>query len=105
MADASLVGMTFQERAERVAENEASFRRLNEELGVMGVFVCECGDSDCRLPIRMSRERYEQIRENARHFFVRPGHEKPELELVIRREDDFLVVEKPDAVAHIVDPD
>ena len=31
-----------QERAERVAANETSFRRLNEGLGVMGVFVCEC---------------------------------------------------------------
>ena len=97
--------MTFQERAERVAANEAASRRLNEELGVMGVFVCECGEGDCRLPIRMSRERYDQIRENPRHFFVRPGHEKPELETVIRRDDEFLVVEKPEAVDHIVDPD
>ena len=97
--------MTFQERAERVAANEAASRRLNEELGVMGVFVCECGEADCRLPIRMPRERYDQIRENPRHFFVRPGHEKPELETVIRRDDDFLVVEKPEAVDHIVDPD
>jgi hypothetical protein len=95
----------LQERAERIAENEASFRRLNEELGVMGVFLCECGDADCRLPVQMARERYEQIRENPRHFFVRPGHEKPEAETVIRREEDFLIVEKPPAVDHIVDPD
>ena len=105
MPDASLTPMDFQERAERVAHNEVSFRRSNEQLGVMGVFVCECGEADCRLPVRMPRERYEQIRGNPRHFFVRPGHEKPELETVIRRDDDeFLVVEKPEAVSHITDP-
>lgn len=97
--------MDFQERAERIAENEASFRRLNEQLGVMGVFLCECGEADCRRPVRMSRERYESIREHPRHFFVRPGHEKPDVETVLVREEDFLVVEKPEAVDHIVDPD
>lgn len=105
MPDASLILMDFQERAERVAHNEVSFRRSNEQLGVMGVFVCECGEADCRLPVQMSRERYEQIRSHSRHFFVRPGHEKPELETVLRRDDEFLVVEKPEAVSHITDPD
>lgn len=89
-------------RAERIAENEAAFRRLNEELGVRGVFVCECGDSDCRLPIQMSRERYERIRAHPRHFFVRPGHEKPDVERVIEQEDGFYVIEKPESVGHIV---
>jgi hypothetical protein len=52
----------------------------------------------------MERERYEQIRRHPRHFFVRPGHEKPDVETVIRRDEEFLVVEKPEAVDHIVDP-
>ena len=97
--------MDFQERAERVAHNEVSFRRSNERLGVMGVFVCECGEAGCRLPVQMSRKRYELIRANPRHFFVRPGHEKQEVETVIRRDDEFVVVEKPEAVGHITDPD
>ena len=105
MPDASLIDVDFQARAERIAENEAAFRRLNEQLGVMGVFICECGDAECRLPVRMGRERYEQVRGNPRHFFVRPGHEKPDVETVIRRDEEFLVVEKPEAVDHIVDPD
>ena len=104
MPDASLSPVTFQERSERIAENEASFRRLNEELGVMGVFVCECGEADCRLPIQMPRERYEQIRASPRRFFARPGHEKPDVETVIERYGDFVVIEKPPEVDHIVDP-
>ena len=90
-------------RAERIAANEASFRRLNEELGIMGVFVCECGEQDCRLPVQMSRDRYEQVRASSRHFFVKPGHEKPDVERVIARGDEFYVVEKPEEVGHIVD--
>jgi hypothetical protein len=97
--------MDWHDRAERIAENEAAFRHLNEQLGVMGVFVCECGDEDCRMPVQMPRERYEQIRAHPRRFFVRPGHEKPDVETVIERDDEFLVIEKPEAVDHIVDPD
>jgi hypothetical protein len=92
-------------REERIAENEDGFRHLNEELGVMGVFVCECGEATCREPVRMPRERYREIRSNSRRFFVRPGHEKPDVEAVVAREDAWTVVEKPDAVGHIVDPD
>ena len=91
-------------RAERIAENEDSFRHLNEQLGVMGVFVCECGDGDCRQHVQMPRERYSDIRRNPRRFFVRPGHEIPDVERVVEREVEWYVVEKPADVAHIVDP-
>jgi hypothetical protein len=90
-------------REERIAENEVAFRRLNEELGVMGVFVCECGDADCREHIQMPRAAYEEIRTSPRRFFVRPGHEHPDVETVVERADEWYVIEKPDDVAHIVD--
>jgi hypothetical protein len=88
--------------AERIAENEDSFRTQNERLGVMGVFLCECGDVNCREHVQMPRASYRAIRCNPRRFFVRPGHEIPYVEAVVEREDDWYVVEKPDAVAHIV---
>jgi hypothetical protein len=91
-------------RAERIAENEDAFRHLNDRLGVMGVFVCECGDPGCREHVQMSRERYTEIRADAYRFFVRPGHEAPDVETVIERCDAYYVVEKPRAVGHIVDP-
>ena len=90
-------------RAERIAHNEAGFRTQNERLGVMGVFVCECGDRDCRDHIQMPRDTYQAIRSNSRRFFVRPGHEKPDAEDVVERADSWNVVEKHDDVAHIVD--
>jgi hypothetical protein len=93
-----------QPRAERIAANEASFRHLNEELGVMGVFVCECADPACREHVQMPRARYEEIRSDPRRFFVKPGHEIPDAEAVIEREEDWLVVEKPPDVDHVVDP-
>jgi len=89
-------------RADRIAENEDGFRHLNEQLGVRGVFVCECGDATCREPIQMSREDYQSIRRNDRLFFVKPGHEKPDAETVIERGKDWYVVEKRPDVDHIV---
>jgi hypothetical protein len=90
-------------RAERIAENEDGFRHLNEQLGVMGVFVCECGDPTCREAVRMPRGRYQEIRSNPRLFFVKPGHEIADVETVVARDGGWYVVEKPDEVAHIVD--
>lgn len=86
---------------ERVAHNEAAVRELNERLG-MGTFLCECGDLDCTLPVRMPYEVYDSIRADERRFFVLPGHEMPEAEDVVVRRDDFLVVRKHDEVAGIV---
>ena len=92
-------------RAERIAENEDGFRHQNEELGVMGVFVCECGEASCREPVQMPRERYREIRANAHRFFVKPGHEIPDVETVVEQAGEWNVVEKPADVSHIVDPD
>jgi hypothetical protein len=90
-------------RTERIAENEDGFRRLNDELGVMGVFLCECGDPDCREHVEMPRDSYTEIRRNTRRFFVRPGHEITDVERVVEREPGWYVVEKPDDVSHVVD--
>jgi hypothetical protein len=90
-------------RAERIAANEDGFRRLNERLGVMGVFLCECGDADCREHIEMPRDAYRAIRAHPRRFFVRPGHELPDVEAVVERAEAWYVIEKPEDVSHIVE--
>ena len=101
-------------RAERVAVNEASFRELNESLETkvharlagphseLPGFVCECGDTNCMEVVRMTTMDYEAIRRDPRLFLVRPGHEIPDVEDTVRREDGFLVVRKHDEVADIV---
>jgi hypothetical protein len=51
---------------------------------------------------------YERVREDARHFLVAPGHEIPDVEVVVERNEAYYVVEKsaPDAerVAEATDP-
>ena len=102
-------------REERIAKNEASFRALNESIETevhgrlagehseLRGFVCECGDPDCVDIVRMTTMDYEAIRRDPRLFLVRPGHQAPDVEDVVRQEDVFLVVRKHDEVAEIVE--
>ncbi len=69
--------------AERIARNDAIFRKANEEireaaerLEVENVpFICECADPSCREILLLTLEEYREIRTNARHFINAPGHE------------------------------
>jgi hypothetical protein len=102
------------ERRERIARNESRFRDLNEALmtSVHGRvsrgsdrsgFVCECALSECLQVVSLPLAKYEEIRRDARHFLVAPGHELPDAEQVIERGDGFLVVEKHPDVAPLVE--
>ena len=100
-----------QLREERLARNEAVHRVFNESLEafqtklagtqILAGFVCECGDPDCVDIVKMGIGRYEKIRHNPRLFLVRPGHEIPDIEDIVNREDGFLVVRKHDNLADI----
>jgi hypothetical protein len=92
-----------QERKERIAKNEVSARDLNERFGIRR-FVCECGRADCTEVLHLPLEIYQSVRTDARRFIVAPEHDMPEIEDVVRRRDDWLVVRKRDEVAHVVDP-
>jgi hypothetical protein len=97
-------------REERLAANEARFREINEsaqpqrESRGEGRFVCECADRGCMAWIEVSPDAYAAVRADARRFLVSPGHELPDVETVVDRADGYFVVEKPEEVAHIVDP-
>jgi hypothetical protein len=93
---------------DRVAENEATFRRANEalllsfqELGPdeLAPFICECGDDRCTQTIRLKLEEYEEVREQAGRFVVVPGHEILEVERVVEASERYEVVEKPSRTA------
>jgi hypothetical protein len=95
--------MDEDDRRERLARNEALFRRVNEaiEAGRQDTdersrvaFLCECGALGCNELIDLPVAEYEAVREHPRRFFLVPGHEAPEVEDVVRREDGFNVVEK-----------
>src|SRR5581483_4553752 len=57
-------------------------------------FVCECADLDCRERIDLTAAEYEHVRAAPTRFVVRPGHERPSVERVVRRAGHYLVIEK-----------
>ena len=102
-------GMDAQGR-QRVAMNEATFRKINEGMetgqdpsGLL-TFVCECGRLGCNQLIQLSRAEYEVLRSNPRRFAVVEGHEIAEVEHVVEQTERYVVVEKAgDPEAEIVE--
>ncbi|HZB22618.1 MAG TPA: hypothetical protein VE444_02125 [Gaiellaceae bacterium] len=92
------------ERARRLAENEATMRKVNEVIREsahafgadvhMYDFLCECSRADCLEMISMNVAEYEAVRRLPERFALRPGHEVPEIEHVTDRNERFVVVEK-----------
>ena len=99
-----------REEKQRVAMNEATFRKVNEGMeagqddsGLL-TFVCECGRLKCTKLIKLTRPEYERVREDPRRFAIVDGHEILEAEAIVERHDRYLVVEKSgDPVAEIVE--
>jgi hypothetical protein len=99
-----------RESKQRVAMNEATFRKVNEGMeagqddsGLLS-FVCECGRLKCTRLLQLTRDEYEDIRENPRRFAIVDGHEILEAEEIVERHDRYLVVEKSgDPEAEIVE--
>jgi hypothetical protein len=95
-------------RDERLAGNEALFREVNERVAEVAThlleadgdggihFTCECGHAGCTEPMLMSLVEYGAIRSRATRFAVVPGHEEPEIENVVERHPNYLVVDKYD---------
>jgi hypothetical protein len=105
-------------RDERIGLNEAVFREVNERIEELSEsfdlgsapldLICECGDSGCAQPISMARAEYEEVRADARHFAVYPGHEIPDVELVVAKRNGYDIVSKnqgiPEQIAEQTDP-
>jgi hypothetical protein len=88
---------------QRVAMNEATFRKVNEGMEAaqdasgMLSFVCECGRLRCTALIELTRPEYEAVRAHPRRFAIVEGHEILEAEEIVERHDRYLVVEKTGA--------
>ena len=61
----------------------------------------------CTEPVSLTPVEYEEVRRNPKHFAILPGHDDPEIEVVVARNDRFAVVEKtePDAARVAVSED
>ena len=104
----------MDDRARRIAENEALFRDLNEHVGVVAhsfagggderafEFLCECGDASCADRVPMTLAAYEELRSSSVRFFVVPGHELPDVEVVVESHEAYYVIEKTGEAADIV---
>ena len=99
--------------SERVALIEAGFRIANERLAAweeryedttLERYYCECARPACREQLQLGKADYEAIRADPKRFLIRPGHEMDGFEVVVKATEDFAVVEKPDAMLHIVVP-
>src|SRR5689334_17850715 len=89
---------------QRAARNEALFREVNENIADLEerygttttepVYVCECADAGCAEQFGVDPDTYRRVRAQPRLFFVRPGHEQPQLERVVETHHAYLIVEK-----------
>ena len=104
--DCASVGRRMDKRGRRIAENEALFRDLNEEVGAVAHsfsatgedrtfdFLCECGNPACAQRVPVTLTSYEELRGSPVRFVVVPGHEIPDVERVIETTPAYYVIEK-----------
>jgi hypothetical protein len=103
-------------RFERQARNEALMREVNEriealekeaaDLGSSDLleFICECGREGCTTLVQLTLGEYEEVRTQDDRFAVSQGHETPDLENVVSRNERWVLVDKiPDAEPFVAD--
>jgi hypothetical protein len=95
-----LPSMGFRE--ERVAQNEATAREVNEAIQEFNTrptnsfihVACECGMEDCERVLTIRRPEYERVRSDPRQFVILPPHLISEVEDVVVKREEFFVVAK-----------
>jgi hypothetical protein len=106
-----------EERFERQARNEDLMRTVNERIAAADeraggwaapeerfAFQCECGaPGGCEDRVLMTLADYERVRSQRDRFAIVPGHETPEIEHVVEQDERYLIVDKRDAVEHLVE--
>ena len=97
--------------ATRIAKTESLFRDVNERIAESAsgvglpdaVFVCECADPTCTDRLTVDLDEYEQVRGEATHFLLAPGHEVSSVEQIVARRRGYQIVRKVEqAVAAVV---
>jgi hypothetical protein len=99
------------DRAQDAALTEAAFRIANERAarweerhrdGAAELYMCECAARPCRERVSLTREQYEAVRSDVRHFVIVPGHAIPDLETVVASFPTHQVIEKPNALMDLL---
>jgi hypothetical protein len=115
-------GDPLEPRLVQQARNEALIREVNERIesfdkslhdqgfrdsAMTFEFQCECGAGagqapGCEEQVEMTLNEYEELRAQDDRFVVHPGHERPELEDIVRKTERFLVVDKKPPAENVV---
>lgn len=107
-----------QHARDQLAKNEALFREVNERVKEIDRshnmsaadrwdFLCECGNGECMERVSLTVAEYERVRAHPAQFAVVPGHERPDVEVVVRATDEYAVIRKKpgeDRIARATDP-
>lgn len=109
--------MTDAHSKERMVNNEAAFRGMNQralayvnELNDIADedhaseflryddsplhFLCECADENCRQRVAIRPSSVKKIHANNRHFVVLPNHQVSSIEKVVKKLRNYYIVEK-----------
>ena len=90
-------------REERMAQNEAASREINEERGAAHQvdppgrriqIVCECALNACGRVIAITMDEYRRLRMDPRQFAVLPEHVISDIEWIVNENERFAVVAK-----------
>jgi hypothetical protein len=87
-------------QAVKAARNQALWREVNERIRVrVGApgdveFFCECADLDCTKSLHLNVAEYDRIRTSPVRFPIAFGHEVPQVEDVVEKNDHYVVVQK-----------
>ena len=100
------------QRQQRAGAGEATMRDVNEgiergqwpgdEDTPVG-FRCECARVGCNRLVELTVRQYEHIRSHPRRFVVVPGHELPDVEMVVATQPGYVIVEKRDQAGAVAE--
>jgi hypothetical protein len=93
-----------------IVRSELLFREVNERIFEIGAndgdeleVLCECGDELCISTLVITVRNYKRIRSESNRFVLCHGHELADLERVVERTPEYLVVEKVGRAREIVE--
>lgn len=77
-------------------ENEKALKKLHNILDSEDkiLFVCECSRLACKDRIGLTNKQFYDMHRNRQHFIIMPSHETEAVERVVRKTEDFYIVEK-----------
>jgi hypothetical protein len=97
------------------ARVQAIYREVNEGIALINAawevpeleLLCECGTTGCIERVALTSAEYERLREQPTRFVLRPGHEDQQVERVVERSSEHVVVEnlgRAATIARLTDP-